>query len=210
MGDTEARLTCLVTGATSGIGLAAAEQLARAGAHVVVGARTEARGRAACERIAAAADSDRLELAVADLSLQAEVRRLAEDVARRHQRLDVLVNNAGGLVRTRQETADGIERTWAVNHLAPFLLTSLLTDLLVASAPARVVTVASRAHEGARLDLDDVDPQPGEGAVLRGQQQATDRALNDRRRQSHHPCFSCFSCVSCFSRCQTIAAGVSK
>jgi NAD(P)-dependent dehydrogenase (short-subunit alcohol dehydrogenase family) len=146
---------CLVTGATTGIGLATAEGLARAGAHVIIGARTRERGEAARDRVAAVTGSDRLEVAVADLSIQAEVRRLATEIAASHPRLDVLVNNAGMVFSERQETADGIERTWGLNHLAPFLLTNLLTDLLVASAPARVVTVASNAHSRATLDLDD-------------------------------------------------------
>jgi retinol dehydrogenase 12 len=146
---------CLVTGATGGIGLPTAEGLARSGAHVIIGARTRERGEAARDRIAGATGSDRLEIAVADLSVQAEVRRMAAEIAAAHSRLDVLVNNAGMIFSGRQETADGIERTWALNHLAPFLLTNLLTDLLVASAPARVVTVSSNAHSGASLDLDD-------------------------------------------------------
>src|SRR2546430_5256482 len=152
----EDHLVCLVTGATAGIGLATAEGLARAGAHVILGARTRERGEAARDRIARATGSDRLELAVADLAVQADVRRLADEVARGHDRLDVLVNNAGGIRSRHEETPDGIEWTWAVNHLAPFLLTNLLADLLTASAPARVVTVSSDAHSGARLDLDDL------------------------------------------------------
>jgi len=146
---------CLITGATTGIGLATAEGLARAGAHVILGARTRERGEAARERVAAATGSDRLEVVVADLSVQAEVRRLAGEVAAAHPRLDVLINNAGMVYSEREVTADGIERTWALNHLAPFLLTNLLTDLLVASAPARVVTVSSNAHTRASMDLDD-------------------------------------------------------
>jgi len=153
----EDALVCLVTGATTGIGLATAEGLARSGAHVILGARTAAKGEAARERIAKATGSEQLEVAVADLSVQAEVRRLAEEVARAHPRLDVLVNNAGLIAHRRDVTADGIETTWAVNHLAPFLLTNLLRDLLVASAPARVVTVASDAHGRAHLDMDDLE-----------------------------------------------------
>jgi NAD(P)-dependent dehydrogenase (short-subunit alcohol dehydrogenase family) len=147
--------TCLVTGATTGIGLATAVGLARSGARVILGARTRERGEAARRRVAAATGSDRLEVVVADLSAQAEVRRLAEEVAATHAALDVLVNNAGMVFSERGETTDGIERTWALNHLAPFLLTNLLTDLLVAGAPARVVTVSSNAHTRAHLDLDD-------------------------------------------------------
>jgi len=146
---------CLVTGATTGIGLATAEGLARTGAHVILGARTRERGEAARKRLARTTGSDRVEVVVADLSVQAEVRRLADEVATTHRRLDVLVNNAGMVFSEREETRDGIERTWALNHLAPFLLTNLLTDLLVASAPARVVTVSSNAHTRAHLDLDD-------------------------------------------------------
>src|SRR5262249_60573714 len=100
------------------MGLPTAEGLARAGAHVILGARTRERGEAARERIARATGSDRLEVMVADLWVQAEVRRLAEQVAAAHPRLDVLVNNAGMIYSERRETADGIERTWALNHLA--------------------------------------------------------------------------------------------
>jgi NAD(P)-dependent dehydrogenase (short-subunit alcohol dehydrogenase family) len=147
---------CLVTGATGGIGLATARGLARAGAYVIVGGRDPARTEAVVDGLKRETGSDRLEAAVADLSIQSEVRRLAALVAERHPRLDVLVNNAGAIRRTRELTADGIEMTWAVNQLAPFLLTNLLLDLLRSNSPARVVNVSSGAHEGATLDFDDL------------------------------------------------------
>jgi retinol dehydrogenase-14 len=93
---------------------------------------------------------------VADLSSQSQVRRLADEVLQRLARIDVLVNNAGGYWHTRQVTVDGLERTFAVNHLAPFLLTNLLLDRLKHSAPARVVTVSSHAHAEGRIDFDDL------------------------------------------------------
>lgn len=149
---------CLVTGATSGIGLVTAEDLARRGARVIVAGRDPERTAAAIQRIQRSTGATDLDSVLADLSSQDEVRRMADEVLARHDRLDVLINNAGLAVRTRQLSPDGIELTWAVNHLGPFLLTSLLTDLLRASAPARVVTVSSnveRVHWLARLDLDD-------------------------------------------------------
>jgi len=156
MDHTGRPLVCLVTGATGGIGLATAVGLAASGAHVILGARNQAGGASALRAVAGAAGSDRLEVAVADLSVQAEVRRMAAEIVAAHPRVDVLVNNAGLVSVRREETADGFELTWAVNHLAPFLLTNLLTGLLVASAPARVVTVSSGAHMGATLELDDL------------------------------------------------------
>jgi NAD(P)-dependent dehydrogenase (short-subunit alcohol dehydrogenase family) len=148
--------TCLVTGATSGIGLATVKGLADAGAHVILVARTEAKARRALDQLASASRSDRLEVAVADLSVQHDIRRLADDIARQHSRLDVLVNNAGLISQQRRVTSDGIELTWAVNYLAPFLLTNLLLDLLVQSAPARIVTVASRSQGRGTIDFSDL------------------------------------------------------
>lgn len=146
---------CLVTGVTGGIGFATALGLARAGAQLILVGRDQAKTEAARQAIAAATGSERLEVLRADLAVQADVRRLAEEVGRRQERLDVLINNAG-VVRPRRELSpDGVEMTWAVNVLAPFLLTNLLTDLLRASAPARVVNVSSAAHLRATLDLDD-------------------------------------------------------
>jgi NAD(P)-dependent dehydrogenase (short-subunit alcohol dehydrogenase family) len=146
--------TVLVTGATNGIGRAAALELARRGAHVVAVGRDPDRTRAVVDAIGAEGGS--AEARVADLSSQAEVRRLAEEVGADHERLDVLLNNAGAIFRERDVTVDGIERTFALNHLAYFLLTNLLLDRLSASAPARVVNVASRAQERGRLDFDDL------------------------------------------------------
>ncbi|RUL81931.1 SDR family oxidoreductase [Tautonia sociabilis] len=149
--------TCLVTGATSGIGAVTAEELARKGATVVLVGRDPTRCEAALARIRQRTGNPRVEALVADLSSQAEVRLLAEEFRRRFDRLDVLVNNAGALFLERRETVDGIERTFALNHLAYFLLTILLRDLLEASSPSRVVIVSSEAHRGMTLDFDDLE-----------------------------------------------------
>jgi NAD(P)-dependent dehydrogenase (short-subunit alcohol dehydrogenase family) len=142
--------TCLVTGATSGIGKQTALGLAALGAAVVVVGRDAARGAAACEDILRHVPEAQVETMTADLSSLAEVRRLAGEVLARYDRLDVLVNNAGVILMHRQLTPDGLETTFATNHLAPFLLTNLLRPLLERSAPARVVTVASDAHKQVR------------------------------------------------------------
>ena len=139
--------TCLVTGATSGIGKETALGLASLGATVVIVGRDAARGAAAGAEITGRVPLARVEVMTADLSSLAQVHRLAGDVLGRHGRLDVLVNNAGVISPRRQLTADGLETTFAANHLGPFLLTSLLRGLLERSAPARVVTVSSAAHK---------------------------------------------------------------
>ncbi|MDH3438802.1 MAG: SDR family oxidoreductase [Betaproteobacteria bacterium] len=147
--------TCVVTGATRGIGRPTAEALARMGATVVVHGRDSAAVGAVCRELTRSSGNSRVTGVVADLSSLADVRRLAREIAARHERLDVLVNNAGlGAIR-RNTTADGYEWVFAVNHLAPFLLTNLLLEQLAASAPARVVTVSSMAYRRAVLDLDD-------------------------------------------------------
>ena len=148
--------TVLVTGGTSGIGKATAVAMAAMGADVVVTGRDPERGELAVEEIWAESFGGSVELMLADLAVQAEVRRLAEEFMERYDRLDVLVNNAGLVQSTRTETRDGIETTLAVNHLAPFLLTNLLLDLLKSSAPSRVVTVSSEAQRWGRMDFDDL------------------------------------------------------
>jgi NAD(P)-dependent dehydrogenase (short-subunit alcohol dehydrogenase family) len=147
--------TVLVTGGTGGIGRATALGLAALGAHLAITGRDRARTEAAA-RAVRAAGGGRVDAFVADLSSQAAVRRLADEVLQRLPRLDVLVNNVGGYWDTRHVTADGLERTFALNHLAPFLLTTLLLDRLERSAPARVVTVASHAQAMGRIDFDDL------------------------------------------------------
>ncbi|MGH8183561.1 MAG: SDR family oxidoreductase [Rhodanobacteraceae bacterium] len=149
--------TILITGATNGIGLEAACTLARAGAHVVISGRDPARIDAALATIRTRSGSDQVEGLFADFSSQAAVRKLAADFKAKLARLDVLVNNAGSVNPDRRLTEDGIETTFAVNHLAAFLLTHLLLDTLHASAPARIVNVASVAHDGGTLDFDDLN-----------------------------------------------------
>ncbi len=148
--------TVLITGGTSGIGKAAAVALAAMGAKVVVVGRNPERGEAALEEIREQGHSDSVELILADLCVQSEVRRLAETFLARHDRLDVLANNAGLVQSRRTETPDGIETTLAINHLAPFLLTNFLLDRLKESAPSRVITVSSEAQRWGSMDFGDL------------------------------------------------------
>lgn len=138
---------CLVTGANRGIGRATVEGLARQGATVLMVCRDRTNGEAARREIATATGNQQLELFVADLAVQADVRRLAEEIKARHSHIDVVVSNAGVFHATRETTVDDVEATFAVNHLAPFILINDLTDVLKASAPSRVVIVASDAHQ---------------------------------------------------------------
>ena len=147
--------TVLVTGASGGIGKATALGLATMGADVAVTGRDRDRADAAAAEIRAAGGG-RVDVFIADLSSQADVRRLADQVLHTLTTIDVLVNNVGGYWNTRHLTADGLEQTFALNHLAPFLLTTLLLDRLTDSAPARVVTVSSNAHAMGRIDFDDL------------------------------------------------------
>ena len=146
--------TVLVTGGTGGIGLATAAGLAGLGARVGIVGRDTSRAEAAADRIRATGGV--VDVFVADVSAQREVRSLADRVLTAYPRLDVLVNNVGGYWATRHQTEDGLEHTFAVNHLAPFLLTNLLLERLRASAPARVVTVSSGAQSMGRIAFDDL------------------------------------------------------
>src|SRR3954447_21280412 len=147
--------TALVTGGTGGIGAATALGLARLGARVAITGRQAVRAGNTAAEIRAETGA-RVDVLTADLSVQPEVRRLAAEALDRLPSIDVLVNNVGGYWNSRQVTADGIERTFAVNHLAPFLLTNLLLARLRSSDHGRLVTVASRAHTQGRIDFEDL------------------------------------------------------
>jgi NAD(P)-dependent dehydrogenase (short-subunit alcohol dehydrogenase family) len=148
--------TCIVTGATSGIGLVTAQSLAQQGANTIVVGRNRDKGTATVDRITQETGNEAVEFMLADLSVQAQVRQLAQDIQDRYSRLDVLVNNVGAFFFRRQLSADGIEMTLALNYLNVFLLTNLLLDTLQASAPSRVVNVASESHRNAQIDFDDL------------------------------------------------------
>lgn len=157
---------CLVTGSTSGIGKEIAAGLAGMGATVVLAGRSREKCEAAVQEIAArGVPASQLSYFVADLSSQESVRQLAKEFIDDYDRLHVLVNNAGVFVQKRELTADGIERTFAVNHLAPFLLTNLLLDRLKAGAPSRIVTTSSIAHRGAKMDFDDLQMSKSYGGI---------------------------------------------
>lgn len=153
--------TVLITGATNGIGLEAAVELARLGAKVVMVGRDPERTETAVGEVQVRSGSRDVSHLLCDFSSQASIRTLAANVLSSVDRLDVLVNNAGGVNKTRRLSVDGIEMTFAVNHLGYFLLTNLLHDLLVRSAPARVVTVASIGHRRGTLDFADLGYEKG-------------------------------------------------
>jgi NAD(P)-dependent dehydrogenase (short-subunit alcohol dehydrogenase family) len=144
---------CIVTGATSGIGKVTAQALAHRGATVIVVARNQRRGEATVNEIRANAGNPSVMLMLADLSSQASVRQLAQHFKQQYARLDVLVNNAGAFNMQRTLTVDGLEMTFATNHLGPFLLTDLLLDRLKASAPSRIINVSSVASRAAKSTL---------------------------------------------------------
>jgi NAD(P)-dependent dehydrogenase (short-subunit alcohol dehydrogenase family) len=153
--------TVVITGATSGIGQVAAEKLAAMGARLVLVARDKTRGEAELARLQPLAPGVKHSIHYADLSRMAEVKRVAAEIAAAEPRIDVLINNAGALFTHRQVTVDGLELTFATNHMSYFILTRGLRDGLLAAAPARVVNVASDAHKGKKLDFDDLQSAKG-------------------------------------------------
>ncbi len=159
--------TVIITGGNSGIGLETAVALARAGANTVITARDESRGAAAVSDIKSRSGSSDVSLVVFDLGSLTSVRNGAAQIGERFPRIDVLINNAGLVLTDRQETVDGYETTFAVNHLGPFLLTELLLDRIKNSSPARVVNVSSTAHSTAKrgLDFDDLQSEHGYRAM---------------------------------------------
>lgn len=147
---------CLITGANSGIGKAAALEIARKGATLVIVCRNDEKGIATVSEIRKQTGNDAVDYLTADLSSQAGVRKIASDFQKKYSHLHVLINNAGVYLNKRSVSTDGIEMTFATNHLAYFLLTNLLLDMLIASAPSRIINVSSEAHQGAHLNFDDL------------------------------------------------------
>ncbi len=157
--------TCIITGATSGIGKASAEQLALMGAHVVMVCRNQKKGDRAKAEVEAKSGIKSLELMRADLSSLASVRAFAEEFLKNHDALHVLLNNAGVALPLRSTTIDGFETTFQVNYLSHFLLTNLLLPILKKSAPSRIVNVSSVAHYGGHLNFDDLQMEKGYGVM---------------------------------------------
>lgn len=147
----------LITGATAGIGLETAKSLAKKGANIYIVARTAEKAKIAVEEIKKYSGNDSIHFFVADLSSQKEVRKLAEEVKARLNKLDVLINNAGATFQHFRRSVDNIEMSFATNHLSYFLLTNLLLDLIKQSAPARIVIVASDSHYRGKIDFNDLD-----------------------------------------------------
>lgn len=145
----------LVTGSTDGIGKETAKRLAQMGATILIHGRSRERGEETLQELRKKTGNNDLGLVVGDLSSMAQVRGIAEQVRAEHDRLDILINNAGVVAEERTQTEDGYELTFAVNHLAPFLLTNVLLNKLKTAAPSRVITVSSIAHGGTRIDFDD-------------------------------------------------------
>ncbi len=154
----------VITGGTGGLGLQTALALAPMGARLVLIGRDPGRGKAALELLRRRSPGAAAEAHLADLSRLDEVRRIARTLGETLERIDVLVNNAGAIFNQRELTEDGLERTFALNHMGYFLLTELLWEKLLRSAPARIVNVASEAHRGARLDFSDLQSAKSYGA----------------------------------------------
>jgi retinol dehydrogenase 12 len=152
---------CVITGATSGIGLVAAERLAAMGARLVLVGRDKARGEAALARIGRHVPRAELRIHYADLSRLGEINHLAAEIASLEPRIDLLINNAGAMFNERRVTEDGLERTFALNHMAYFVLSNRLKERLIAAAPARIVNVASDAHRGKTLNFADLQSAHG-------------------------------------------------
>src|SRR5438270_4673006 len=150
---------CMVTGANSGIGKATALELAQMGATVVMVCRDRARGEQARSEITTTSRNTAVDLLLADLSSQQSIRQLVETFQHHYTHLHVLINNAGAAFPGRRESVDGLEMTFAVNYLAPFLLTNLLLDMLTANAPARIVNVSSNSHEAGYIQMDDLQEE---------------------------------------------------
>jgi NAD(P)-dependent dehydrogenase (short-subunit alcohol dehydrogenase family) len=157
--------TIVATGATSGIGEAAVLALAGQGARIVIVARDEARGRATMQKIEAKAPGLGHRLYLADLSSIAETRKVGAAIVASEPRIDVLINNAGALFSNRRVTPEGVELTFALNHMSYFVLTEALRERLIASAPARIVSTSSTAHQGAKLDFNDLQSANGYGGL---------------------------------------------
>ena len=180
----------VLTGATRGIGRAAAIELARRGADVALVGHDPERVKSVAEEATAAGGGERVHGHVADLALMSNVRGLADEIRGRYEHVDVLANNAGALFASRKETSEGFEQTFALNHLAPFLLTNLLRDRL---AGGRVVTTASGAHHSGRLDLDDLQSEKSYSPRVYGTSKLCNilftRELARRAPELHANCF---------------------
>jgi NAD(P)-dependent dehydrogenase (short-subunit alcohol dehydrogenase family) len=152
---------CLVTGGTNGIGKATAQALAQMGATVVIVGRDAQKTSRVVQEIRATSANNKVDSLLADLSSQQEVRRLGDEFKSKYSHLHILLNNAGAVFMQRQRSVDGIEMTFALNHLAPFLLTNLLLDTIKASAPARIINVSSDAHASGKIDFDNLQGERG-------------------------------------------------
>ncbi len=151
------RKVCLITGATDGIGLVTAQELGKLGWTLALVSRNAQKGERIARELRHVCRNEEIYFKQADLSLQRDVRRVARDIAETYESLDVLINNAGAIFWKYQKTAEGIEKTFALNHLNYFLLTNLLLDRLRAAPAARVVNVASMAHRGVSIDFEDIE-----------------------------------------------------